>query len=180
LSSNLIKNKTASLDLVNYIKSLASLMKPRVMSLVIFTCAVGLLTSNSNINISDAMIGIILVALGAGAAGCLNMWYESDLDALMTRTCLRPIPTGKINKEQALIFGIGIGLKHVLVINASRSDSYHIFKHPAAPAPNATKIIPIIASEIFIFELEVSNPTAHVNITRDITLGFMSDAKDLI
>ena len=80
-------------------------MKPRVMSLVIFTCAVGLLTSNSNINIIDAMIGIILVALGAGAAGCLNMWYEADLDALMTRTCLRPIPTGKINKQQALIFG---------------------------------------------------------------------------
>jgi len=80
-------------------------MKPRVMSLVIFTCAVGLLTSNSNISITDAMIGIILVALGAGAAGCLNMWYEADLDALMTRTCLRPIPTGKINKQQALIFG---------------------------------------------------------------------------
>ncbi|MCH2542572.1 MAG: UbiA family prenyltransferase, partial [Alphaproteobacteria bacterium] len=90
-----MKNKTASLDLVNYIKSLVSLMKPRVMSLVIFTCAVGLLTSNSNINISDAMIGIILVAMGAGAAGCLNMWYESDIDALMTRTCLRPIPSGK-------------------------------------------------------------------------------------
>ena len=54
-------------------------MKPRVMSLVIFTCAVGLLTSNSNINIIDAMIGIFLVALGAGAAGCLNMWYEADL-----------------------------------------------------------------------------------------------------
>ena len=81
-------------------------MKPRVMSLVIFTCAVGLLTSNSNINIIDAMIGIILVALGAGAAGCLNMWYEADVDALMTRTCLRPIPTGKINKQQALIFGV--------------------------------------------------------------------------
>ena len=80
-------------------------MKPRVMSLVVFTCAVGLLTSDSNINITDAMIGIILVALGAGAAGCLNMWYEADLDALMTRTCLRPIPTGKINKQQALIFG---------------------------------------------------------------------------
>ena len=91
--------------MVNYTKSLVSLMKPRVMSLVIFTCAVGLLTSNSNINIIDVMIGIFLVALGAGAAGCLNMWYEADLDALMTRTCLRPIPTGKINKQQALIFG---------------------------------------------------------------------------
>ena len=81
-------------------------MKPRVMSLVIFTCAVGFLTSNSNKSTSDALIGIFLVALGAGAAGCLNMWYESDLDALMKRTCLRPIPTGKINRKQALIFGI--------------------------------------------------------------------------
>tara|TARA_Y100000590_G_scaffold160953_1_gene184521 strand:+ start:1274 stop:2110 length:837 start_codon:yes stop_codon:yes gene_type:complete len=81
-------------------------MKPRVMSLVIFTCAVGLLTSNSDINIINAMLGIIFVALGSGAAGCLNMWYESDVDALMSRTCLRPIPTGKINKRQALVFGI--------------------------------------------------------------------------
>ena len=92
-------------------------MKPRVMSLVIFTCAVGFLTSNSNTSISDAMIGIILVALGAGAAGCLNMWYESDLDALMTRTCLRPIPTGKINRKQALIFGIVLSLFSVVALN---------------------------------------------------------------
>ena len=105
MSNNTIKKKITLLDLNDYIKSLILLMKPRVMSLVIFTCAVGLLTSNSNINIIDAMIGIFLVALGAGAAGCLNMWYEADLDALMTRTCLRPIPTGKINKHQALIFG---------------------------------------------------------------------------
>ena len=81
-------------------------MKPRVMSLVIFTCAVGLLTSNSITNVYNAMLCIIFVALGSGAAGCLNMWYESDVDALMTRTCLRPIPTGKINKNQALVFGI--------------------------------------------------------------------------
>ena len=92
-------------------------MKPRVMSLVIFTCAVGLLTSNSNINITEAMIGIILVALGAGAAGCLNMWYEADLDALMTRTCLRPIPTGKINKQQALIFGVLLTVFSVGALN---------------------------------------------------------------
>ena len=92
-------------------------MKPRVMSLVIFTCAVGLLTSNSNTNITDAMIGITLVALGAGAAGCLNMWYEADLDALMTRTCLRPIPTGKINKQQALIFGIFLAVFSVGSLN---------------------------------------------------------------
>ena len=92
-------------------------MKPRVMSLVIFTCAVGLLTSNSNTNIANAMVGITLVALGAGAAGCLNMWYEADLDALMTRTCLRPIPMGKINKDQALIFGIFLTVFSVGALN---------------------------------------------------------------
>ncbi len=91
-------------------------MKPRVMSLVIFTCAVGLLTSNTNTEIMNSVIGISLVALGAGAAGCLNMWYESDLDALMSRTCLRPIPTGKINRDQALIFGIALSFFSVVAL----------------------------------------------------------------
>ena len=113
----MIKKKTFQLDLNDFIKSLYLLMKPRVMSLVIFTCAVGFLTSNSNTNIIDAMIGIILVAFGAGAAGCLNMWYESDLDALMTRTCLRPIPTGKINRNQALIFGLLLSVISVGALN---------------------------------------------------------------
>ena len=101
-----IKKNFNQIELSGYIKSLISLMKLRVMSLVIFTCAVGFLTSNPNLKTFDAIIAIILVALGSGAAGCLNMWYEADLDALMTRTCLRPIPTGRINKQQALIFGI--------------------------------------------------------------------------
>jgi len=113
----MITKKIAPLNINIYIKSLYLLMKPRVMSLVIFTCAVGLLTSNSNIDIIDAMIGITLVALGAGAAGCLNMWYESDLDALMTRTCLRPIPTGKINRNQALTFGIVLSFISVIALN---------------------------------------------------------------
>ena len=113
----MIRKKTVSLDFNELIKSLYLLMKPRVMSLVIFTCAVGLLTSNSNIGIIDAMIGITLVALGAGAAGCLNMWYESDLDALMTRTCLRPIPTGKINRNQALTFGMVLSVISVVALN---------------------------------------------------------------
>ena len=113
----MIRKKTVSLDFNELIKSLYLLMKPRVMSLVIFTCAVGLLTSNSNIGIIDAMIGITLVALGAGAAGCLNMWYESDLDALMTRTCLRPIPTGKINRNQALTFGVLLSIISVVALN---------------------------------------------------------------
>jgi len=89
-------------------------MKPRVMSLVIFTCAVGMLISPVNVNLFDAMISIFFVAVGAGAAGTLNMWYEADLDKLMTRTCLRPIPTGKIEKKDALIFGILLSLFSVI------------------------------------------------------------------
>jgi protoheme IX farnesyltransferase len=92
-------------------------MKPRVMSLVIFTCAVGLLTAPTMVSTQDAIIGILLVSMGAGAAGALNMWYESDLDALMSRTCLRPIPTGKVNKNQALIFGITLSLVSVVALD---------------------------------------------------------------
>ncbi len=87
------------------------------MSLVIFTCAAGYLTSNSNIDTLNAIIGIFLVALGAGASGCLNMWYESDIDALMTRTCFRPIPTGKIKKNHALIYGIFLTIFSVVTLN---------------------------------------------------------------
>ena len=76
------------------------------MSLVLFTCMVGLLIAPYNVSFIDSAISLFAVALGAGAAGTLNMWYESDLDALMTRTCLRPIPTGKVTKNQALMFGV--------------------------------------------------------------------------
>ena len=103
-------------DVFNF-SELFKLMKPRVMSLVIFTCAVGLLTSPSIVSTKDAIIGILLVSLGAGAAGALNMWYESDLDALMTRTCLRPIPTGKVNKNQALILGVTLSIISVLALD---------------------------------------------------------------
>ncbi len=83
-------------------------MKPRVMSLVLFTCMVGMLIAPINVSSIKSLISLFAVALGSGAAGALNMWYESDLDALMSRTCLRPIPTGRIKKNQALYFGIAL------------------------------------------------------------------------
>ena len=101
-----IKSKTLKLDYFSSMKAFFNLMKPRVMSLVIFTCAVGLLIAPVKINFVDAICSLMAVALGSGAAGALNMWYESDLDSLMTRTCLRPIPTGKLTRNQALTFGI--------------------------------------------------------------------------
>ena len=65
----------------------------------------------------DAIIGIILVSIGAGAAGALNMWYESDLRCINDRTCLRPIPTGKVNKNQALVFGITLSIFSVIALD---------------------------------------------------------------
>ncbi len=86
------------------------------MSLVIFTCMVGLLIAPVNVDFINACISLLAVAIGSGAAGTLNMWYESDLDALMSRTCLRPIPTGKVKKDQALYFGIILSALSVSII----------------------------------------------------------------
>jgi len=114
---NIINKKTASFNILSYLKSLLLLMKPRVMSLVIFTSTVGLLTAPVKVSFYDSIIGIFFVAMGAGAAGALNMWYEADLDKLMTRTCLRPIPTGKVNRNHALIFGIILSIISILGLN---------------------------------------------------------------
>ena len=110
------KSKTLKIDYFSYMKAFFNLMKPRVMSLVIFTCAVGLLIAPTKINFTNAIYSLIAVALGSGAAGALNMWYESDLDSLMTRTCLRPIPTGKLTKNQALIFGVTSSIISVIAL----------------------------------------------------------------
>ena len=112
-----LKNRNLRQAEIFSFSELLKLMKPRVMSLVIFTCAVGLLMAPVTVPTLDAMIAIFIVSVGAGAAGTLNMWYESDLDALMTRTCLRPIPMGKVNKKQALIFGILLSFFSVVALD---------------------------------------------------------------
>jgi len=91
-------------------------MKPRVMSLVLFTSMVGLLIAPGQVSFTTSSISLFAVAMGAGAAGALNMWYESDLDALMTRTCLRPIPTGKVQKNQALWFGVVLSIISITML----------------------------------------------------------------
>jgi len=106
LLSSQSKTREYKLDSIQFTKALYDLMKPRVMSLAIFTCVVGFLIAPiKNLEYLDAFFSILAVALGSGAAGALNCWYESDLDSLMSRTCLRPIPTGKLTRKQALIFG---------------------------------------------------------------------------
>ena len=93
---------------ISVLKNFYNLMKPRVMSLVVFTAFVGLIISNKQIDFLTSALALFFVALGAGAAGALNMWYDSEIDAVMSRTCLRPIPLGKISNSQALYFGISL------------------------------------------------------------------------
>ena len=109
------KLKKTSLDL-GIIPELLKLMKPRVMSLVIFTCAVGLLMAPNSVSFTTSALGILIVAVGAGAAGALNMWYEADVDKLMTRTCLRPIPRGSLKRKQALYFGTALSILSVTTL----------------------------------------------------------------
>tara|TARA_Y100001970_G_scaffold289214_1_gene418840 strand:+ start:5319 stop:6125 length:807 start_codon:yes stop_codon:yes gene_type:complete len=77
---------------------------------------VGMIISPSEISLTNSIISLLAVAMGSGAAGVLNMWYESDLDALMSRTCLRPIPTGKVKKKQALYFGIILSILSTITL----------------------------------------------------------------
>ncbi len=94
-------------------KSFFELMKPRVMSLVIFTALVGIVIAPIKINFIDSALSLFFVALGAGAAGALNMWYDAEIDGIMSRTCLRPIPLGKVKTKHALTFGIILSIVSV-------------------------------------------------------------------
>jgi protoheme IX farnesyltransferase len=90
------------------------LLKPRVMSLVIFTALVGLSIAPGHINPVIALAAILCIAVGAGASGALNMWYDADIDAKMSRTRLRPIPSGRILPREALGFGVTLSVGAVL------------------------------------------------------------------
>ncbi len=93
-----------------------ALTKPRVMSLVVFTGLCGLLAAPMPIHPVLGFTAILCIALGAGAAGALNQWYESDIDALMKRTANRPLPAGRMDRQSALHFGVGLSFFSVLTL----------------------------------------------------------------
>ncbi|MEP7457161.1 heme o synthase [Phyllobacterium sp. SB3] len=93
-----------------------ALLKPRVMSLVVFTGFVGLMAAPGHINPVIAAIAILCIAVGAGASGALNMWYDADIDAVMKRTAKRPIPAGRLSRDEALTFGLLLSIFSVLTI----------------------------------------------------------------
>ncbi|APO66687.1 protoheme IX farnesyltransferase [Rhizobium gallicum] len=92
------------------------LLKPRVMSLVVFTAFAGLVLAPGHLNPVLGLISILCIAIGAGASGALNMWYDADIDAIMTRTARRPIPAGRITPKEALAFGLILSCFSVVIL----------------------------------------------------------------
>lgn len=93
-----------------------ALLKPRVMSLVVFTALVGMVVTHPSVHPVIAFGSLLMIAVGAGASGCLNMWWDADVDAVMTRTRGRPIPAGRIGREEALSFGLTLAVGSVLAL----------------------------------------------------------------
>ena len=97
-------------------RDLLALTKPRVMSLVVFTGLCGLIAAPGAINPILGFSAVLCIALGAGAAGALNQWYEADIDALMKRTANRPLPAGRMTRQTALHFGVGLAVFSVVLM----------------------------------------------------------------
>src|SRR6516165_986313 len=93
-----------------------ALMKPRVMSLVVFTALVGLMVAPGHLHPVLGFAALLCIAVGAGAAGALNMWFDADVDAVMSRTARRPIPAGRILPQEALGFGMMLAFGSVAVL----------------------------------------------------------------
>ncbi len=96
-----------------------ALMKPRVMSLVVFTALVGLVVAPGTLHPVLATIALICIAVGAGASGALNMWFDADIDACMARTAGRPIPRGRVSPEEAFSFGMVLAIGSVVTLGVA-------------------------------------------------------------
>lgn len=98
------------------LRDFIALLKPRVMSLVVFTGAVGLALAPGGVHPVLAAVAVLCIALGAGASGAINMWYDRDIDALMARTRNRPVPAGRVAPEVALGFGVSLAIASVALM----------------------------------------------------------------
>ena len=125
------------------------LMKPRVMSLVVFTAFVGLVVAPGQIHPVLALTSIMAIAVGAGASGALNMWYDADIDCRMRRTAGRPIPMGRVTPGEALAFGVFLSVASVIVLGL-------MVNWPAAALLAFT-----IAFYIFIYTMWLKRSTPH-------------------
>lgn len=107
---------TASLEQEASFGDFFALLKPRVMTLVVFTALVGLLAAPNPVHPMIAFASILFIAIGGGASGALNMWWDADIDAVMLRTKKRPIPAGKVTEGEALAFGVALSGLSVIML----------------------------------------------------------------
>jgi protoheme IX farnesyltransferase len=115
-SDSIRSDRAALLAEGGRVADFVELLKPRVMSLVVFTGAAGLVVAPGSVHPVLAAVAILCIAVAAGASGAINMWYERDIDALMARTSGRPLPTGRIEPAEALTFGVMLALFSVMVM----------------------------------------------------------------
>ena len=106
-------------DLVGRLPDFLALTKPRISALAVFTALVGMWLAPGAMDPLIASIAVLAIAAGAGAAGALNMWYDSDIDALMQRTSMRPIPSGRVSPREALTFGLALAGLAVVTLGAA-------------------------------------------------------------
>ena len=97
-------------------KDYFTLLKPRVMYLVVLTALAGIMTAPGHVHGLIGFVSLLAIAVGAGASGALNMWYDADIDAIMTRTKTRPVPSGRITGDQALAFGLILSFASVFTL----------------------------------------------------------------
>lgn len=98
------------------VKDYAILLKPRVMSLVVFTALVGMLLAPTPLGLATSVLAVACIAIGAGAAGAINMWYDRDIDKVMIRTMNRPLPAGRLQPRAALLLGVILGAGSVAMM----------------------------------------------------------------
>ena len=98
------------------VRDFFALLKPRVMSLVVLTALTGMVVAQGVVNPVIAFAALLAISIGAGASGCLNMWWDADIDAVMKRTARRPIPAGRITPSEALAFGVTLSVGSVLFL----------------------------------------------------------------
>ncbi len=120
MSNSLADNHTESFATAGLsqgdVSDFFALLKPRVMFLVVFTALVGMVVSHPDVHPVVAFVSLLMIAVGGGASGCLNMWWDADIDAVMTRTRKRPIPAGKIQPGEALAFGLTLSAGSVIIL----------------------------------------------------------------
>ncbi len=118
LVENIIAKTEVGIDEISLAgpRDFYELLKPRVMQLVVFTALVGLVIAPVHVNPFIALVAVVAIAIGGGASGALNMWYDADIDAVMSRTKSRPIPSGRIAPNDVLVFGVVLSFLSVMTL----------------------------------------------------------------